>query len=92
MGVQCFCYLFLENVIRNNVLAGFSLTPGQFKVSTDKSAFLVLLEKVKIPYQVFFTCASAPHRLQGFMDASGAALLWAWAAELGELKPDFYTE
>lgn len=36
---QCCCYLFLENVIRNNVLAGFSLTPGQFKVSTDESSW-----------------------------------------------------
>lgn len=31
-----------------------------------------------------------PLPLTDFRGASGAALLWAWAAELGELKADFY--
>lgn len=30
LSAQCHCSLLLENIIRNNGLAGFSQTPGQF--------------------------------------------------------------
>lgn len=60
------------------------------KVSTDVSAFLLLLERAEVSYQLCVTCASATHRLQLCRGVSGAALLWAWAAELGELKTNFH--
>lgn len=60
------------------------------KVSTDVSAFLLLLERAEVSYQLCVTCASATHRLQLCRGASGPALLWAWAAELGELKTGFH--